>query len=399
MPKSNQIAPPAFDVLFHALPGLYLLMTPDFFVVDTTDAYLQAALLSRNQIVGRYIFDVFPNNPENPNIDSQSELKLSLNQVLEHKQMHTMPVIQYDIIDHTTSQNRFLKRYWRSSNTPIFDAKNDICCILHETSDITELMQLKQREQHITEHLTVLSQALNAVNREYNLETKTITWGKSLKNILGYAANEIGTSLEAWTSRIHPNDLPCVITGLTEAMTGKVWTAQYRFKKASGHYAHVLDQGYILHDKYGSASKILSSMIDITASKRAEQALHDSNDRFLKLIEALPQMAWTADLKGKIIHFNKNWYTYTGMLYGQTEGWLNMVHPDDCPLVITAWKEAQHTGFYQLEYRIKCQLDGSYQWFFAQTVPIRDNEGKVIFWLGTMTDMHHRSESNGRSNQ
>ncbi|RIJ37370.1 PAS domain-containing protein [Pontibacter oryzae] len=398
MNKSNQIAPPAFDVLFHALPGLYLLMTPDFYVVDTTDAYLRAALLTRNQIIGQYIFDVFPNNPENPGVDSESELKRSLELVLESKQVQTMSVIQYDIVDHISHKNRFLQRYWRSSNTPILDDKNDICYILHETSDITELMQLQQREQHITEHLTALAQAVNAVNREYNLETKTIRWGKGLRNILGYTPEEIGTQLESWTARIHPGDLPRVVTGLTEAMKGKVWTAQYRFKKASGHYAHFLDQGYIMHDRHGNGSKMLSSMIDISASKKAEQALSDSNDRFLKLIEALPQMAWTADPKGKILHFNKNWYTYTGMLHGQTEGWLNMVHPDDCPLVITAWKEAQHSGFYQIECRVKCQLDGSYQWFFAQTVPIRNNAGEVIYWLGTMTDMHHRSVFNGRSN-
>ncbi|MFD2246398.1 PAS domain-containing protein [Pontibacter ruber] len=395
MPNKQLIPPPSFDQFFHALPGLYLLMTPEFLIVDVTNDYAQAALTPRENIVGQYFFTVFPNNPDLPDFKPAEELKQSLQYVLEHKAPHTIPVLRYDIRDHTDTDATFVKRYWTACNSPILDADNNVSYILHEICDVTEQEALKKEKLGNHEHLSILANAVHAVNWEYDLLTDSIHWGYGLAQVLGYTPEEMGNGIEGWTLRIHPDDLRAVLDSLEQARTKGLrnWSAEYRFRKASGDYAYFLDTGYILYDEQNRPFCIKGSLIDLSASKQAELALKESNARFQHLIEALPYMAWTADANGKVLFYNKIWYKYTGMPEGQTEGWLNYVHPEDSAHVITTWSAALQSGYYQVECRIRRQSDNSYRWFLGQAVSIRDENGKIQFWVGTTIDINEQMQA------
>ncbi len=107
--------------VFQALPGAYLLLSPDFNIEAVSDAYLSETLTERHQLVGRYLFDVFPDNPLAPEAHAVRNLRASLAQVLATGQPHQMALQHYDVPD-PERPGQFAARYWLPANTPICDA-------------------------------------------------------------------------------------------------------------------------------------------------------------------------------------------------------------------------------------------------------------------------------------
>ena len=94
---SRAVLPPDFRILFQSAPGLYLVLRPDLTIVAVTDAYLRATMTTRDEILGRGLFEVFPDNPGDPNATGVRNLRASLNRVLQNKVADIMAVQKYDI--------------------------------------------------------------------------------------------------------------------------------------------------------------------------------------------------------------------------------------------------------------------------------------------------------------
>lgn len=381
---------PGFNGIFRALPGLYLILTPDLVIVDATDAYLATTLSSRKAIRNRYFFEVFPNNPATPDLDSAQNFEQSLRYVLQHRQEHTMEALRYDIPRPQEQGGGFEERYWSPINRPILGEDGELLYILHEARDITDQVLQRQESQYLRERLYLLTNALDAVSWEYDIVNNRMSWGKGLQEVFGYTPDEMGPGGESWDSRVHPDDFEKVQQSIQQATSGgsKIWVGEYRFRRGDGTYAHVLDQGYIIYDHTNTPVRTIGSIIDLTKTKQSEQNLRESNARFWHLLEVLPHMAWMADASGRITYFNSNWYAYTGMAPNQVSGWLNAIHPEDSANVLTYWNEAARSGqVYEQEYRIRHHLSGEYQWFLDRGVPMHDEEGRVKSWIGTMTNV------------
>jgi len=84
--------PTDFRALFEAAPGSYLVLTADLRIVAVSDAYLRATMTARDQIVGRGIFEVFPDNPDDPEATGVSNLRGSLERALKHRKSDAMAV-------------------------------------------------------------------------------------------------------------------------------------------------------------------------------------------------------------------------------------------------------------------------------------------------------------------
>ena len=88
---------PDFRVLFESWPEPYLVLDPELVIIAVSDAHLAVSETSRSGIIGRNIFDAFPDNPDDPESDGAARLRASLDEVRRHKVADTMPVQQYDI--------------------------------------------------------------------------------------------------------------------------------------------------------------------------------------------------------------------------------------------------------------------------------------------------------------
>ncbi len=134
-----------FQKLFESAPGLFLVLSPDFKIVAVSEAYLKATKTVRNEIMDRGIFEVFPDNPNDPNATGVANLKASLNRVLENKTEDAMAPQKYDIPSPESDGGGFEERYWSPLNSPVLDTNEELVYIIHRVVDITEFILLKKK--------------------------------------------------------------------------------------------------------------------------------------------------------------------------------------------------------------------------------------------------------------
>jgi signal transduction histidine kinase len=135
-----------FKFLFESAPGLYLVLSPELKIIAVSDAYLHATMTERSAILGRDLFDVFPDNPEDQAATGTHNLRLSLQRALRDKIADAMALQKYDIRKPASEGGAFEERYWSPINVPVLDAQGNVACIIHRVEDVTEFVRLRQRD-------------------------------------------------------------------------------------------------------------------------------------------------------------------------------------------------------------------------------------------------------------
>ena len=131
------------------MPGLYLVLTPNLCIVGASDAYLLATMTKREEILGRGLFEVFPDNPNDPDATGVRNLTASLERVIQSGGPDAMAVQKYDVRRPDSLEAGFEERYWSPVNSPVFGADGELVYIIHRVEDVTEYVRLKKegREQ------------------------------------------------------------------------------------------------------------------------------------------------------------------------------------------------------------------------------------------------------------
>jgi signal transduction histidine kinase/CheY-like chemotaxis protein len=138
---------PDFRDLFQSLPALFVILTPDLRIAAASDAWLAATLTKREQIVGRGLFDVFPDNPDDPAAQGGKTLRASLARVCQELVPDTAGVMKYDIPRPEAEGGGFEVRYWSPRNSPLLTESGELAYIVNQVEDVTEFVQLKQLER------------------------------------------------------------------------------------------------------------------------------------------------------------------------------------------------------------------------------------------------------------
>jgi len=148
---------PDFRRLFEAAPGCYLVLSPDFTIVGVSDAYLRATLTRRDEIVGRGLFDVFPDNPDDPAATGVANLSASLRRVVAGKRPDAMAVQKYDIRRPEAEGGGFEERHWSPVNTPVLGGDGELAYIIHGVEDVTEQVLLRRQQSEQAEAMRELT--------------------------------------------------------------------------------------------------------------------------------------------------------------------------------------------------------------------------------------------------
>jgi signal transduction histidine kinase/ActR/RegA family two-component response regulator len=135
-----------FRALFEALPGLYLVLDPQLRIVAVSDAYSIATMTEREEILGRGIFEAFPDNPDDPAASGERNLRSSLERVRKRCVADTMAVQRYDIRRPAGEGGGFEERFWSPVNTPVLDRRGRLRWIIHRVEDVTEFVRLQEQE-------------------------------------------------------------------------------------------------------------------------------------------------------------------------------------------------------------------------------------------------------------
>lgn len=154
-----------YKSLFESVPGLYLVLSPELNIIAVSDAYLRATMTRRENILGRGIFEVFPDNPDDASATGVSNLRASLNRVVAKRMPDAMAVQKYDIRRPESEGGGFEERFWSPVNSPVLAPDDALICIIHRVEDVTEFVRLKEKDREQakqTEDLRIRAERMEA---------------------------------------------------------------------------------------------------------------------------------------------------------------------------------------------------------------------------------------------
>ncbi|WP_426061249.1 PAS domain-containing protein [Hymenobacter sp. B1770] len=300
--------PPDSLSIFNAQPGATLLLSPDWVILGASDDYLAATLTERAVIVGQYIFDAFPDNPEIPEADGVTNVRASLETVLATRRPHEMAPQHYDVPD-PAQPGRFVERHWKPRHTPVLDAHGQVQFIIQSVQDITasRLAERQLRDsqageraaradaaQQRTEIRHLLEQAPMAVavyhGPEFRVEMANATtlaiWGRPLDAVLGRSVFEV-----------LPEAATPEVVALFEYVyrTGNPYTASEQATRIHRHGQ--LEDVYWnfaflpQHGPDGRIRGLLTVGTEVTEQVRARQQLQQLNQELETRVQARTQAA------------------------------------------------------------------------------------------------------------
>jgi len=155
------------------------------------------------------------------------------------------------------------------------------------------------------ERFALVQRATNDTIWDWDVALGTLDWNDEITRTFGYAPQQVRTELAWWSERVHPDDREEVLRGLHAVLEeGEAWSAEYRFLRADGTHAVVLDRGFVQRGDGGRAVRVLGSMQDVSEHRRLVAAIEQSESHYRRLVTSLPQTVYTLDGGGHFTEIN-----------------------------------------------------------------------------------------------
>lgn len=247
------------------------------------------------------------------------------------------------------------------------------------------LNQSEQRFRQIAENIhevfwltTVDSSEMLYISPAYEA-----VWGRSCESLY--------REPRSFIAAIHPEDRPGV-EAINEGTHG--FDVEYRVVRPDASIRWIRARGFPIKDESGRVYRRAGIAEDITERKLAAEAMKQTEDRIRLIIDTIPTMAWSLRPDGIVDFLNQRWMDYAGLsLERYVEDPTGPIHPEDVPGVIERWLASMASGEpSQDEMRLR-GADGKYRWFLVRTVPLRDEQGHIVKWYGTSTDIEDRKRA------
>ncbi len=209
---------------------------------------------------------------------------------------------------------------------------------------------------------------------------------------LDYTGLTQTNGVQSWADVIHPDDLPAAMRRWQNSLqTGSPFEIEYRFRRHDGVYRWHLGRCIPRRDGAGVLLQWVGSATDIDDRRQSEAAVRRSESLYRTLAEAVPGVVFTNRPDGSVDYINPAWTHYTGQSIDEAQrggdGWTSVVHPQDLRRVQDWWGDCVRTGKPRLiEYRIR-NPEGRFRWILVRVMPMRDEAGNILQWVGTATDI------------
>jgi PAS domain S-box-containing protein len=287
-------------------------------------------------------------------------------------------------------------RWMAAYNWPIIE-DGILTGITGVTMDITDRKQAEETLRESEERFRSLLENSVDIAYRYNLHAGCYDYMSPVsERVLGFTPHEINEMGDTqMLARIHPDDQAPYLVELKRVNETGKGKLEYRFKEKGGSYRWLADYVTVINSEDGQPLYRGGIIRDVTERKQAEEALTESRERFRNLADAMPQLVWSSGADGVIDYYNHRLSEYDELNQAADVDypWVAPLHPDDLTISRDAWWHAIQTGAtFQVEHRMRI-ADGSYRWHLSRGVPLRGDNGAVIRWYGTSTDIQDLKEA------
>ena len=415
----------AFDALFEHSPNAYMVLDRDLRYVEANGAYLLLTGMTREQLLGQHLFELFPGSVNADGSNQSDVLRASLQRAFATGERDTLALIPYAIEAQTPDGPVVDMRYWSATHTPLRDASGQVCAVMQHTTDVTEMERLREelRRARDATGLTseqrdsgVLSRAADVQRDNLRLSAQhdflshlfaqapgfmAVLRGPQLvfeltnpayrqlvggRDVVGLPVRQALPELEGQgffelLEQVRDTGNPFVGHGLPVAL------------RDAGGGMRTINADFIyqpIMDATGKVEAIFVQGADATDRETALEAMREGEARFRTIANLVPQMIWSTLPDGYHDYYNQRWYDFTGVPPGSTDGeaWSGMFHPDDQERAWARWRHSLATGEpYEVEYRLR-DAHGDYHWVLGRALPVRDDAGTILRWMGTCTEIH-----------
>jgi PAS domain S-box-containing protein len=270
-----------FTSIFQALPGNYIILLPDaprFSILAFNDARAEQTF-TRQDHIGKGIFEAFPDNPDDPKADGVAMLTASLQVVLREKKPHQMAIQKYDIP--TADRSGFEVRYWLPRNIPVFDDKGEVKYIIHHVQDLTaqvlaeqrmdaarrdlaEQITARKKVEYAEETIRLALESADLGTYELNLATDEMTTNPRFNAIWGYDQSVSHTVI---ADAVHHEDQPLRLKAHQESLhTGSLFY-EVRIVRRDQSVRWIRVNGKTIFDDQHHPLRLLGVAQDITEQK------------------------------------------------------------------------------------------------------------------------------------
>lgn len=281
---------------------------------------------------------------------------------------------------------------WSWSNVravPVLDADGRIVKWAGMTIDISGRRDAEERA-------LMIADATNDVIWDFDIASGTITWSEALETRFGHRLDDHRADKRWWISHIHPEDRNRIVAAASAGLEGvgpDRWISEYRFRRADGSYADVLDRGHRIAGLDGKPKRVIGAMLDLTEKRRADAAMRVSEERFRLAVTSSGLGISDYDVRNDRLHWSDTLRAILGVgpdvpadqAYAHA-----MIHPDDQPAAAEHERRAQRGDFshqYRGVWRVFRDNDGALRWISTQGNAIYDDAGRPVRVIVTVKDV------------
>ncbi|MEI9851242.1 MAG: PAS domain-containing protein [Sphingomonas sp.] len=298
------------------------------------------------------------------------------------------------------------ERWVRSYAQPRRDASGAIVSWYGFNEDVHEAMVAQAAIRAAEQRYRLVAQATDDIIWDFDIATGMVTWSDALERRFGHRLASNPIDKRWWIAQVHPEDRARVVERASQAHDGvdgiQRWTNEYRFARADGSYAHVLDRGQLIRDADGRPVRAIGAMVDLSEKRRAEAEMRVGEERLRLAVTVSGLGISDFDARTGTLHWSDELRAIIGVDADEPADpatTRDLLHPDDREELIDQHRRARRGDFshqYRGVHRIFRKNDGALRWISTRGQPIHDEAGALARIIITVKDVTEEKAAQDR---